>query len=61
MASKGGFSDFNSTCYKLSRNLGGELKDDSAVSILEITVNDGTNYKTKFYYLDTFLQFNLKY
>ena len=27
----------------------GELDEDSVISILEITANDGKNYKTKFY------------
>lgn len=33
----------------------GELNEDSVVSILEITADDGKNYKTKFYNLDAIL------
>ena len=33
----------------------GELKEDSVVSILETTANDGKNYKIKYYNLDTII------
>lgn len=36
----------------------GELQENSVVSILETTAADGKTYKTNFYNLDAFLQFN---
>ena len=33
----------------------GELEENSVVSILEITAEDGKNYKTKFYNLDAII------
>ncbi|MCX5808289.1 MAG: hypothetical protein NTX36_02770 [Proteobacteria bacterium] len=40
------------TEFLLYTTPGGELHEDSVISILELTADDGKNYSTKFYNLD---------